>query len=186
MTQSENHAQTFRFRLVGGYTLDVPVNAADLATAKEKLRREEVDDGVVTPQEMGRRLFVQQEGWLPQSVDDYMSALTDVGLDSPIFDSDYGCALIVRELPYAEGPEQSYRFTLSIADDAPWVTQVTAPSLYAAIDQILDGNAALTSDDADALEIYDETLALFAMLTAEQRRYEDGLEAVSWELVPTA
>jgi hypothetical protein len=174
------------------YQLDTPVAAADLATAKDKLRREELPDGVDTPQERGRRREHTYGSWIPRSVDDYMSALTDLAPDVPIYDSDYGVTLICRDMPLMEGPEQTYKFTLSYGDDRPlYVAQVKAMSLYAAIDQILDSMVEFSTADGQALHSreFEHENALFAMLTSAQTSYEEmeiSGESVAWELVPNA
>lgn len=198
MTQQPE--STFRFRLVGMYQLDTPIPASDLATAKDKLRAEDVPAGVDTPQERGRRHLHSHGSWVPQSVTDYMSALTDVGPDAPIYDADYGVTLLCRELPLEEGPEQLYRFTLSYDDDKPsyveevkttFMAEVKASSLYAAIDLILDGLVEFSTARGEVLDSgkFEHENALFAMLTLAQTRYEEleiSGESVSWELVPAA
>lgn len=177
--------RTFRFRLVGDYMLDITLEASDLSAAKDMIRREQVPAGVLTPQELGRRFQQRQEGWAPDGVDSYLSALTDVGPDAAVYSQDYGCVLLVRELPAGEGPEQTFRFKLETEDSEPRTAVVTATSLYAAIDQILDGAVQFEGGD-DEFPVMDEEVALFAMLTTEQSSYENyvlGRTTVSWQVV---
>ncbi|MEN9328786.1 MAG: hypothetical protein RI947_1594, partial [Candidatus Parcubacteria bacterium] len=158
----------YRFLLVGTYDLSVFVDAQNPDDAISNLRDEKVVSGD-TPQAKRRAKQQGRDGWCHWGYEEFMGALALVTLDGPMYSATYHSTLVMRELPYVEGPEASYIFTISSAGSfgGTFSCLIRATSFYAALDQVLGGQKQLMDQGGDPFNfnVESDVLARLATLT---------------------
>lgn len=181
----------YRFLLVGSYDLSVFVDAQNPRDAISNLREEKVVSGE-TPQAKRRARQQGRRGWCEWGYDAFMEGLDLVTLDGPMHSEGYSSTLIMRELPYAEGPMQQYRFIINGYGES-FSCLITASSFYLALDQILEGKRQLSLEgeglragglfDVFNFNTMPSVLAKLATLTPQNRMANFDGYRIRWSLV---
>lgn len=161
----------YRFLLVGNHDLSVFVDAQNPQDAIANLLDEKVVSGE-TPQAKRRARQAGHEGWCHST--------------------QYISTLVLRELPYDNGPMLRYRFSIYGGGDT-FSCRIDAASFYEALDLLLTGKKQLTlegrglmaggQEEVFNFNVENRALAMLATLTPENTMAWADSWRIRWSLV---